>query len=111
MKRWIIRQWDKLASLPQEVVWFYQRGRRGWADCDSWSIDTYIAPIFVEMLERQIQTGITVFSNTGVPKAIQRTMLLHIKMTDGMQILTHLEQRQYECGWHLLRRNFGRLWD
>jgi hypothetical protein len=27
----------------QEVKWFVQRGRRGYADCDLWSFDHYLA--------------------------------------------------------------------
>ncbi len=26
----------------QTIKWFYQRGRRGWADCDTWSLDWYL---------------------------------------------------------------------
>lgn len=43
--------------LPKEwyyhTKWFIQRGHRGWADCDAWSIDYYISRIMVEMLEAQ----------------------------------------------------------
>jgi hypothetical protein len=28
--------------MYREVKWFIQRGKRGWADCDTWSIDYYL---------------------------------------------------------------------
>jgi hypothetical protein len=31
------------AQLYREARWFLQRGRRGWADCDTWSLDDYLA--------------------------------------------------------------------
>ncbi len=34
------------------VKWFIQRGRRGWADCDSWDIDYYLVKIIPPMLDR-----------------------------------------------------------
>lgn len=27
----------------RELKWFIQRGRRGWANCDVWSLDTYLS--------------------------------------------------------------------
>jgi hypothetical protein len=43
--------------LPKEwwyhTKWFLQRGWRGWADCDAWSIDYYISRIVLEMMEAQ----------------------------------------------------------
>lgn len=33
--------------------WFFQRGRRGWADCDAWGMDYYLSRIIDEMLEAQ----------------------------------------------------------
>ncbi len=38
-------------KICREVKWFIQRGRRGWADCDTWSIDYYLNRIMPEMLE------------------------------------------------------------
>lgn len=36
----------------RRVRWFIQRGRRGWADCDAWSLDCYIARILAQALPR-----------------------------------------------------------
>lgn len=30
-------------QIYREVKWFLQRGKRGWADCDTWSLDWYLS--------------------------------------------------------------------
>ncbi len=30
-------------NIFKEIKWFWQRGRRGYADCDVWGFDSYIA--------------------------------------------------------------------
>ena len=39
------------------VKWFIQRGSRGWADCDVWSIDCYISEIMPDMIDRLQSNG------------------------------------------------------
>lgn len=39
----LARFWNKLTDVPNEIKWFFQRGIRGYADCDMWSIDYYIS--------------------------------------------------------------------
>lgn len=34
------------------VKWFFQRGSRGWADCDWWSMDYYLVQITIPMLKK-----------------------------------------------------------
>lgn len=34
------------------LKWFIQRGSRGWADCDVWSIDSYLSEVIPPMIER-----------------------------------------------------------
>ena len=42
------RLWYKIRSLPREIKWFIQRGRRGWADCDTWNFDVYISGVIAK---------------------------------------------------------------
>jgi len=42
----MIRNWLR------EIKWFIQRGRRGWADCDTWSFNNYLTGIIVGGLKR-----------------------------------------------------------
>lgn len=34
--------WATPRGAYREIKWFIQRGRRGWADCDTWSLDNYL---------------------------------------------------------------------
>jgi len=46
------RVFDKIRYFPKEVKWFYQRGKRGWSDCDSWNIHAHLAEIIPPMLKQ-----------------------------------------------------------
>ena len=39
-------------TLYCEIKWFLQRGRRGWADRDTWSMDSYLERVIPGMLIR-----------------------------------------------------------
>ena len=43
---------NKVRLFPREVQWFIQRGKRGYADCDCWGIDSYLVDIIPKMLEQ-----------------------------------------------------------
>lgn len=45
--------WIIFPEAYRRTKWFIQRGRRGWSDCDAWSIDYYISRIMIGMLEAQ----------------------------------------------------------
>jgi hypothetical protein len=47
---------DKVTNFPYQVKWFIQRGKRGWADCDVWSVDYYLTPIIIGMLKKLKET-------------------------------------------------------
>jgi len=38
--------------VMNRAVWFWQRGRRGWADCDAWSLDSYVTRVAAEGMAR-----------------------------------------------------------
>jgi len=39
-------------EIYYHIKWFIQRGRRGWADCDAWSLDHYLASWMPEAVLR-----------------------------------------------------------
>ncbi len=41
---------DKVKRFPREVKWFFQRGKRGWADCDVWNFFDYNSRVCKEAL-------------------------------------------------------------
>ncbi len=44
---WWVRYgvWQWLEERPRAIRWFFQRGRRGWADLDSWNFHAYVAGV------------------------------------------------------------------
>lgn len=53
----IRRLWRNRWWLLREPIWFIQRGARGWADCDWWNIDDYLAKVIVGMLTKMRNEG------------------------------------------------------
>lgn len=51
---WFYRRIDTIKSIPREIKWFIQRGRRGYADCDVWSFDWYLTEMIPKAL-RQLE--------------------------------------------------------
>lgn len=50
---WCYRFWhNQVKTLPKETKWFFQRGYRGYADCDVWSMDGYLTDIIPAMIRR-----------------------------------------------------------
>lgn len=43
--------WFNLRNYWMEVKYFWQRGTRGWADCDLWSFDSYICEVSTPALQ------------------------------------------------------------
>jgi len=50
---WWVRYgiWTKLHDLPKEIKWFIQRGKRGYADCDTWSLCSYLPEVIFKSVE------------------------------------------------------------
>jgi len=44
--------WKFIIRIPREIKWFFQRAIRGWADCDTWCFDWYLAKIISQGLKR-----------------------------------------------------------
>lgn len=50
--------WKLIKESYYHTKWFVQRGWRGWADCDAWSIDYYLAEWLPCALDRLISNKI-----------------------------------------------------
>jgi len=48
----IVRFFKRIHYFPRNIKFFFQRGRRGYADCDTWSLDSHITDIMIPMLTR-----------------------------------------------------------
>ena len=47
---------DALLDACRSLYAFWQRGRRGWADCDTWNMDLYLAEVIGPMLRHLAAT-------------------------------------------------------
>lgn len=64
-------RWRYYVTLPVEwpkdryadLVAFWQRGRRGWADRDVWNLDAHLAAIIPQMLRHMADTTYSFHSN------------------------------------------------
>ena len=52
---------DTITGFPSVIKYSWQRVRRGWADCDTWSIDCWFCAVMPQMLNRLAE------HNYGVP--------------------------------------------
>lgn len=56
-KSYYLTRPDKLAiDLKNRLIWFVQRGKRGYADCDVWALDYYLSG-WLPAAVRQIGNG------------------------------------------------------
>ena len=51
-RKLIFHKINKKFICFREIKWFFQRGYRGWADCDIWSFDTYLSKVIYSGLIR-----------------------------------------------------------
>jgi len=43
--------WEKITyDIPHEIKWFIQRGKKGYADCDLWDLNSYLTDWLPEAL-------------------------------------------------------------
>lgn len=59
--RWVRYTCRTLYRRPPwyHVKWFVQRGRRGWADCDVWSLDSYLERVLAGSLRQLRDVSLT----------------------------------------------------
>lgn len=54
---WWLRRLPTPRDWWYSAKWFIQRGRRGWADCDNWSMFSYLSEIMADMLKDLREKG------------------------------------------------------
>lgn len=53
---WLWRRYDFIRCIPQELKWKYQRMNRGFADCDVWSLHSYLSE-WLPLALRQLKSN------------------------------------------------------
>lgn len=123
----IIRPGILLKETYRHAKWFVQRGKRGWADCDVWSIDGYLSSILPDMLQRLRDTthGYPIDMTEGEWDRILQEMILGFKAHQSLAQLDFFDdvsnridnakldclEKQKEHGMKLFVKHFNDLWD
>lgn len=95
--RWIVYN---LSDVPKdmynEIKWFIQRGRRGWSDRDSWSIDWWLSEIMPSILMRLKN------NKQGIPSSCFSSSKSRLKKNDEP---TKAEWKRAEKRWNKILRS------
>jgi hypothetical protein len=78
----------------RRIKWFFQRGRRGWADCDTWSIMDYLSRITPEML-RHMQENAHGYPGYGKARTFGRWIDLLEEMIEGWEAAQRVCEDDY----------------
>ena len=75
-----------LRDLPREIRWFIQRGKRGYADCDLWSFDNYLANMLPKAL-RQFKERLYAYPATDGAETPEKWNSILDQMIEGFEAI------------------------
>jgi hypothetical protein len=118
---YFIRPWALIGDWYRQCKWFIQRGYRGYADCDVWSIDWYLAGWLPKAL-RRLQANRLGHPIGMTLKGWQRRLG---DMADGFDAAHEIQDRRHKYksvedrrawrrfnrGMKLFHEHFFSLWD
>lgn len=119
---------ELLADIFKEIKAFFQRGWRGYADSDLWSLDHYLIQVLAPGLREFARSP---FGWPGEPMTYEGWKEILNEMADGFQAVADVEERfsdedldikefikdekeawkKLDNSLKLLRKWFGHLWD
>lgn len=129
---YVKRPWQYVRHQWSQLKWFYQRGSRGYADCDVWSIDAYIVhwlPAALRQLKKENHGHPTSVCNEDIDwtthidcKGEERWEALLEEMASGLEMAfvlqdrwisdrDSLEWRKFDRAMQLIHKHFFELWD
>src|SRR3990167_183363 len=82
------RFWEKIKDIPREIKWFWQRGKRGYADSDLWSLDFYLESWLPEALNQLAKETI---GSPGEPMTFKEWQRILRKMAKGFKMVRDAE--------------------
>jgi len=74
---------NKIENIPLRIRTFIQRGKRGWANSDSWSFDWYLAKVISEGVGNLIKYGNHEVHDSKAFKQIKKTFETAKKISEG----------------------------
>lgn len=104
-------------DLLRNIRDFIQRGKRGWSETDSWSIDYYLSRVISESVARLRERDIGYPSNLEPDEwqeilcAISDGFRLHLKVYDDIKEVTPAEKKKIHTAKRLFVKYFEGLWD
>jgi len=103
---WRVRS---IPGLPKEIKWFVQRGRRGYADCDVWNLNNYLAKIIVGGAEqlRDIAHGFPAEEDMTYEQW-QRELTM---IAEGFRLYLENDDFVPDETWDKFKHRFLNLWD
>lgn len=139
-KSYLVHRWQYYITRPHKFIYdcyrelraFYQRGMRGWADCDTWSFDDYLSRVIpggLKRLKDYIHGCPCEFTDDQEGKPIRDVeegckewAKVLQKMIDSFELntkeqdewpyqLTEEERKTRDEGYQLFIKYFGNLWD
>lgn len=110
---------DRIIKFPRrtrdKIVRFYQRGRYGVSDMDTFSFDDYMASVMLEGLKRfkvYSDRYVSYEAEPEFPEALD-TMIRGFEMIMNHDVwvdFTEEEQKLYDDTWDYLKQYFYYLW-
>ena len=79
-------------NFYNEIKWFIQRGRRGYADCDVWNMHSYLSNMFPKMI-RQLK------NNDGCPGDLYDVSCKNDECHKWNEILEEIAQGFEAADW------------
>lgn len=128
IKTWFGRKLFQLQQLPSDirlgVVGFFQRGKRGWADSDTWDFNDYLTEVIIagmSHLKKHVH-GYPAIKGMNSNRQWKNTLQKIIngfkayKKTCDYRIMKNKKRynkeiKQFESGMKLFTKYFGALWD
>ena len=123
------------ATIFKRIKWFYQRGRHGWADCDTWSFDSYLSRVIAEgishlrRINKGTPSGLLQFDSNmntineeesnrewiaildKISHAFQKYHDIQFDFSDNQIQLEEEVEKELNEAFPLLQKWFGALWD
>lgn len=122
MKRIVFRgkYWrESPKNVLREIRWFIQRGLRGYADCDIWSLDHYLGTWLPSALrEVGVHSGPTCNMYPGAPDDIARKFwredieMMARAWEEAAKVCDHeyFDKDLMDLGLHSFADNINALW-
>jgi hypothetical protein len=104
-----------LDMLPRRIYWFFQRGYRGYADCDTWDFDRYLATVISQGLKqiKKYHHGLepTKKELDIMIKGFEANLKIQDLNFDPQSKEVVILKLKFNRGMELFKKYFNYLWD